>query len=617
MKIISRVTSAILTATLLASIITVAPFSVSAVQTQIETYAEKTDSNIESTNNNIETTNADLFHKNEIATKLIGDESVGASEEYVYGSFKYTLNSKGEAIITKYSGNEKEIEIPSSFDEIPIAGIGNNAFINCSFTRMIISNGLSTIGNYAFQNCKALQDIQMPESVTSIGSYAFENCDGLTSITIPKGVTNASYLFSYCDNLKTVTFADGMTSIPQYILEYASSVENIVIPDTVTSIGNYAFSGCANLPSIIIPNSVKSIGSDAFSNCSVLQNVFLGDNIVSINKTCFSNSPMAIVYVNHGTITSETLFDAKIDYLYYDSTNKTYTFLNNEQTNFVGTFDKEISFNCSYSLKTDFVDKLTEMNLVFWLPDNVSIKKNSVKKDGQLITGYSLKNGILTIPIEKSEGTITFSVTVEKKNSMRAYAKFVCKNQNNELVSEIIDGIYFDTPLLVTYDTVSIDGNITIEGIAPVNQDVLVFVDEQLMGTLKTDDAGKVSGTISLFEYNNNDVFNVNVKSKNRFGEYYKQDGYVRIMQDRPSVSSFSLVYNGTTYDLMSEETQNIKIVAYSDDNPQPMKFVIKMNNASEVDSIDVVSVKSDEKEYLVANWDEQERSFRVRFKIV
>jgi type II secretory pathway pseudopilin PulG len=84
---------------------------------------------------------------------------------------------------------------------------------------IIISEGLTEIGNYSFSGCDAITSITIPSSVTRIGNYAFHQCTSITSITIPNSVTTmGSDVFSYCSGLKNVTLSNGLTTITSYLL---------------------------------------------------------------------------------------------------------------------------------------------------------------------------------------------------------------------------------------------------------------------------------------------------------------------------------------------------------------------------------------------------------------
>ena len=81
-------------------------------------------------------------------------------------------------------------------------------------TAIVLEDGVTSIGDYAFYFCSSATAVTIPDSVTSIGKSAFSGCDDLTSVTIPEGVTSiAGYAFSRCYDLINVTIPYSVTSI--------------------------------------------------------------------------------------------------------------------------------------------------------------------------------------------------------------------------------------------------------------------------------------------------------------------------------------------------------------------------------------------------------------------
>jgi len=143
-----------------------------------------------------------------------------------------------------------------------------------SITSVTISDGVTSIGNYAFYNCSSMTSVTIPNSVTSIGERAFFRCSSLTSVTIGNSVTSIEdYAFEWCSSLTSVTIPNSVTSIGEGAFLGCSSLTSVTIPNSVTSIGSSAFYGCSSLTSVTIPNSVTSIVEYAFAWCSSLTSI--------------------------------------------------------------------------------------------------------------------------------------------------------------------------------------------------------------------------------------------------------------------------------------------------------------------------------------------------------
>ncbi len=205
-----------------------------------------------------------------------------------------------------------------------------------------ISDGVTSIIDYAFCACSGLTSVTIPESVTSIGERAFYGCSSLTSVTIlSKTATFGSDVFNNCDNvtiygytgstaetyaknnnipfvaldgreilaegtcgdnLTWILYKDGelvisgtgamkdyysSSNVPWY--SYRDNIVKVTITDGVTSVSGYAFSECSSLTSVTISDGVTSIGWSAFNGCSGLTSVTIPDSVTSIGNGAFYN----------------------------------------------------------------------------------------------------------------------------------------------------------------------------------------------------------------------------------------------------------------------------------------------------------------------------------------
>ncbi len=220
-----------------------------------------------------------------------------------------TLNISGTGVMTDFTAyttmpwySYRE-EIQNVIIDDGVTSIGCYAFYNFdSIVSITISDSVTSIGYGAFEYCDSITNITIPDSVTSIDKSAFSVCNSLISITFEKNsqLTNISeYAFAYCENLSNVSFGKNsqLKSIGSGVFYncfkltsvdfgensqlksigasafYDCNLTNITIPDSVTTIGGLAFNSCSSLTSIIIPDNVTTIGNMAFAFCHNLKNI--------------------------------------------------------------------------------------------------------------------------------------------------------------------------------------------------------------------------------------------------------------------------------------------------------------------------------------------------------
>lgn len=144
--------------------------------------------------------------------------------------------------------------------------IGDYAFYNSNAKELVIPEGVSEIGIFAFSGSSGIQHLVLPQSVEKIGESAFQSCTGLKSINIPTNVNVLSKsLFSFCSKLESVTFPDSLKVIGDNAFYHCDSLSKITLPTTLDSIGNNAFYFCSSLTKVIARmNPPIKFGNNAF-----------------------------------------------------------------------------------------------------------------------------------------------------------------------------------------------------------------------------------------------------------------------------------------------------------------------------------------------------------------
>ena len=159
---------------------------------------------------------------------------------------------------TNFSGGE--ITIPATIEKggisYPVTGVGDRAFYNCdALENVTFSGNADSIGDYAFYSCDALESVTFSDDVGSIRGLAFYSCDALENVTFSGNVGNIEgHAFWNCDSLENVTFSGTVGNIEGYAFWNCDSLESIIFSGDVDSIGDNAFEGCDALKTIYVPS---------------------------------------------------------------------------------------------------------------------------------------------------------------------------------------------------------------------------------------------------------------------------------------------------------------------------------------------------------------------------
>lgn len=241
------------------------------------------------------------------------------------GDWEYVVLGNNTIRITKYSGEESHLTIPSEIDGNTVVSLGDHAFSYSRVTSVTIPNSVTSTDGNPFANSKVITSIivppdhpvfmvvndtlynnstktliahlktsrqsnfSVPKGILEIGPGAFWYCDALTDITIPDSViTINDFAFYTCISLTNVSIPSSVTSIGEFAFCDCRVLKQLILPDSIETIGDNAFSSCTSLMYINIPNKVTSISNQLFDTCTSLRNITIPANVTYIGSSSFS-----------------------------------------------------------------------------------------------------------------------------------------------------------------------------------------------------------------------------------------------------------------------------------------------------------------------------------------
>jgi len=200
--------------------------------------------------------------------------------------------------------------------------------------KIIVEEGVTTVGRGAFMYCDNMTSITLPDSLTEIKPYSIVYCSSLSELEIPDGVTDiGEQAFVYCDSLTNVDLSDNLKTIGYGAFGMCDALEKVIIPSNVESIGEQVFYECSSLVEILaaegnenfcteggvlfnkdkttlisfpagktdssfsVPSGVKVIFGGAFAGCTSLIDITLPEGLIEIGDWAFDNVEITTINI--------------------------------------------------------------------------------------------------------------------------------------------------------------------------------------------------------------------------------------------------------------------------------------------------------------------------------
>ncbi len=183
--------------------------------------------------------------------------------------------------------------------------IGAAAFANTGFTEINLPTSVTTIGNTAFMQCKALKKANIPTANVKMGKGIYQSCSALTDISMPDELTVIPRDMFSNTALSTVAIPASVTWIDNGAF-YMTKLKQVERPDGLRHLGQNVFYNTP-LTSIVIPNHVDTIGQGCFNQCKKLRKAVIGTGTRVIAKSAFNSTALDSISLPEGLVEIQQL----------------------------------------------------------------------------------------------------------------------------------------------------------------------------------------------------------------------------------------------------------------------------------------------------------------------
>lgn len=516
-----------------------------------------------------------------------------------------TLADGTSAILSgAFSGIKSEfvIHIPDS-----VKSIGNYAFYGSSIKKVtsdtsfkntpgifVIEKNIEVLGKNIFDSCENLTEVIWPEHINNIPAYTFQGTDSLSSVSIGNGVSQLGVGCFANSGIEEIEIPASITSAGDYFglggrwFHQCDKLKKIIVEEGTTTILTGAFSGIKSDYTIEMPDTIKKIEDKAFFNCSNLSKLEIPPNVTFVGKEAFSNCPKLLI---------RTPFNYPLLQYLFDNTDLKYEIIVGNMKMNSGILDTEVSkyeiqnineagyINCSldYSIEKADFNNISDAVIRVRIQDSVDIDRESIKLDNIKVEHYTIRDGTLSVPIEKDKGHLEFALKRNAYEEILSYASInytVDETRKDDLVGYIKEDVR-----AAFIDNIPVHGpRFNVEGVSTPNSEVRIYLDEKLVGTKITDAKGRYK-IIASTDGSDIKVCSLSVKTG---GSAKEASSKIIYNPKHPEIESFLLNYQNAAagkeeIELLDTDVKKQTIAVHS---RSPLIYSLNLSNDATVDRV-------------------------------